>query len=163
MSSLLGAAAGFRSAESDANPRSVVPGRRRRYVGPVPGRPPTPEVPATGLRRVPGGTGTRAVLATGGVLVRPDASAGARGETVLDEASSDDETETEAAGRRTLRVLAVGRTPPITAHRLPEVRHADRIHVIDKGVAGQETHDELLARRGLPTSLRQPRAGEPAA
>ncbi|WRZ89299.1 ABC transporter ATP-binding protein/permease [Streptomyces sp. NBC_01007] len=73
MSSLLGAAAGFRSAEWDVNPRSVTPGRQRWDVKLVLGRPRTAEFLAAALRRIPGITEARANPVTGGVLVRHDA------------------------------------------------------------------------------------------
>ncbi|MFE2532169.1 ATP-binding cassette domain-containing protein [Streptomyces sp. NPDC059371] len=73
MSSLLGAAAGFRSAEWDVNPRSVTPGRQRWDVRLVLGRPRTAEFLAAALRRIPGITEARANPVTGGVLVRHDA------------------------------------------------------------------------------------------
>ncbi|MFF3413580.1 ATP-binding cassette domain-containing protein [Streptomyces sp. NPDC002698] len=73
MSSLLGAATGFRSAEWDVNPRSVTPGRQRWDVKLVLGRPRTAEFLAAALRRVPGITEARANPVTGGVLVRHDA------------------------------------------------------------------------------------------
>ncbi|MFJ4584987.1 ABC transporter ATP-binding protein/permease [Streptomyces echinatus] len=73
MSSLLGAAAGFRSAEWDARPRSVIPGRQRWDVKLVLGRPRTAEILAAALRRIPGITEARASAVTGGVLVRHDA------------------------------------------------------------------------------------------
>ncbi|MGW1467337.1 ATP-binding cassette domain-containing protein [Streptomyces sp. NPDC002308] len=73
MPSLLGAAAGFRSVESSASPRSVIPGRQRWDVGLVLGRSRTAEILAAVLRRVPGITEARANPVTGGVLVRHDA------------------------------------------------------------------------------------------
>ncbi|MFD6426709.1 ATP-binding cassette domain-containing protein [Streptomyces sp. NPDC060198] len=73
MPSLLGAAAGLRSVESGASPRSVVPGRQRWDVELVLGRPRTAEILAAVLRRVPGITEARASSVTGGVLVRHDA------------------------------------------------------------------------------------------
>ncbi|MGW7544533.1 ATP-binding cassette domain-containing protein [Streptomyces sp. NPDC054770] len=73
MSSLLGAAAGFRSAELDVSPRSVTPGRQRWDVKLVLGRPRTAEILAAALRRIPGITEARANPVTGGVLVRHDA------------------------------------------------------------------------------------------
>ncbi|WP_192582673.1 hypothetical protein [Streptomyces triticiradicis] len=167
MSSLLGAAAGFRPAEWDESPCSVAPGRRCRDVEPVPERTRTAVVPAAVPRRVPGTPEARTALLTDGVLVGHDASAGVWNENVLDEATSavDDGTGPQAVGRRTLRVLAADRTTPVTAPRLSTVRHADRIHVIDEGgvVAEQGTHDEVLARQGLHASLRRLQAGEPAA
>ncbi|CAL9657381.1 ATP-binding cassette domain-containing protein [Streptomyces sp. enrichment culture] len=84
---------------------------------------------------------------------------------ILDEATSAVDNETEAAIQRTLRRFGADRTMLIIAHRLSTVRHADRIHVMDKGgiVAEQGTHDELLERHGLYASLWQLQAGEPAA
>ncbi|MER5198896.1 ATP-binding cassette domain-containing protein [Streptomyces sp. NPDC002755] len=73
MSSLLGAAAGFRSAELDVSPRSVTPGRQRWDVKLVLGRPRTAEILAAALRRIPGITEARVNPVTGGVLVRHDA------------------------------------------------------------------------------------------
>ncbi|MFD3586803.1 ATP-binding cassette domain-containing protein [Streptomyces sp. NPDC058683] len=73
MSSLLGAAAGFRSAEWDVSPRSVTPGRQRWDIKLVLGRPRTAEILAAALRRIPGITEARANPVTGGVLVRHDA------------------------------------------------------------------------------------------
>jgi hypothetical protein len=127
----------------------------------------TAVVPTAVLRRVPGTPEAQAALLTDGVLVGHDASAGVRSESVLDGATSavDDEAGPQAAGRRTLRVLAADRTTPITAHRPSTGRRADRIHAIDEGgvVAEQGTHDEVLARQGLHASLRRLQAGEPAA
>ncbi|MFG2908392.1 ATP-binding cassette domain-containing protein [Kitasatospora sp. NPDC048286] len=73
MPSLLGAAAGNLSVDSDVRPRSVVPGRQRWDVKPVLGRPRTAEILAAALRRVPGITEAQASPITGGVLVRYDA------------------------------------------------------------------------------------------
>ncbi|MFD4393366.1 ATP-binding cassette domain-containing protein [Kitasatospora sp. NPDC058478] len=72
MPSLLGAAAGFRSVDLDASPRSVIPGRQRWDVRLVLGRPRTAEVLAAALRRTPGITEAQANPVTGGVLVRHD-------------------------------------------------------------------------------------------
>ncbi|MEU9669700.1 ATP-binding cassette domain-containing protein [Streptomyces bobili] len=82
---------------------------------------------------------------------------------ILDEATSAVDNETEAAIQRTMRVFAAGRTMLIIAHRLSTVRQADRIYVMDKGVAEQGTHDELLAQHGLYAALWRLQAGEPAA
>ncbi|MFD4535468.1 ATP-binding cassette domain-containing protein [Kitasatospora sp. NPDC058397] len=72
MPSLLGAAAGIRSVDLDASPRSVIPGRQRWDVRLVLGRPRTAEVLAAALRRIPGITEAQANPVTGGVLVRHD-------------------------------------------------------------------------------------------
>ncbi|MFI1699796.1 ATP-binding cassette domain-containing protein [Streptomyces bobili] len=82
---------------------------------------------------------------------------------ILDEATSAVDNETEAAIQRTMRLFAADRTMLIIAHRLSTVRQADRIYVMDKGVAEQGTHDELLAQHGLYAALWRLQAGEPAA
>ncbi|WP_404199989.1 ABC transporter ATP-binding protein [Streptomyces tauricus] len=74
---------------------------------------------------------------------------------ILDEATSAVDNETEAAIQRALAGFATGRTAIVIAHRLPTVRHADQIYVLDEGGVLVEagTHEELLAHRGLYASL----------
>jgi ABC-type multidrug transport system fused ATPase/permease subunit len=73
---------------------------------------------------------------------------------ILDEATSSVDIGTERRIERALRRLLHGRTAFIIAHRLSTIRDADLIVVLEHGqVVEQGTHDELLAARGLYTSL----------
>ncbi len=73
---------------------------------------------------------------------------------ILDEATSSVDIGTERKIERALRRLLHGRTAFIIAHRLSTIRDADLIVVLEHGqIAEQGSHDELLAARGLYTSL----------
>jgi ABC-type multidrug transport system fused ATPase/permease subunit len=73
---------------------------------------------------------------------------------ILDEATSSVDIGTERRIERALRRLLAGRTAFIIAHRLSTIRDADLIVVLEHGrIVEQGSHDELLARRGLYTSL----------
>jgi ABC-type multidrug transport system fused ATPase/permease subunit len=73
---------------------------------------------------------------------------------ILDEATSSVDIGTEQRIEQALRVLLAERTAFIIAHRLSTIRDADLIVVLEHGrVIEQGSHDELLARRGLYTSL----------
>jgi subfamily B ATP-binding cassette protein MsbA len=69
---------------------------------------------------------------------------------ILDEATSQLDSESEALVARALTNLMAGRTTLVIAHRLSTVRRADRILVLDRGrLVESGTHAELLTRNGL--------------
>ncbi|MDQ3823872.1 MAG: ABC transporter ATP-binding protein/permease [Actinomycetota bacterium] len=73
---------------------------------------------------------------------------------ILDEATSSVDIGTERKIERALRRLLAERTAFIIAHRLSTIRDADLIVVLEHGrVVEQGSHAELMARRGLYTSL----------
>jgi ABC-type multidrug transport system fused ATPase/permease subunit len=73
---------------------------------------------------------------------------------ILDEATSSVDIGTERTIEEALRRLLAGRTAFIIAHRLSTIRDADLIVVLEHGrVVEQGTHDELIRKGGLYTSL----------
>ena len=73
---------------------------------------------------------------------------------ILDEATSSVDIGTERRIEQALRLLLAGRTAFIIAHRLSTIRDADLIVVLEHGqIVEQGSHDELMQRRGLYTSL----------
>lgn len=68
---------------------------------------------------------------------------------ILDEATSNLDTESEALIQKSLAELTKGRTTFVIAHRLSTIRKADQILVIENGkIAERGTHDELIASEG---------------
>ncbi len=68
---------------------------------------------------------------------------------ILDEATSELDTESELFVQRALANLMVGRTTFVIAHRLGTIRKADKILVVEDGeIRESGTHSDLLARGG---------------
>ena len=68
---------------------------------------------------------------------------------ILDEATSNIDTETEEIIQHAMDVLKQGRTTFIIAHRLSTIKNADKILVLDRGeIVEMGTHDELIALEG---------------
>ena len=69
---------------------------------------------------------------------------------VLDEATANIDTETEALITQALERLMEGRTTIMVAHRLSTIQHADKIIVMDHGqIQEAGTHQELLRMGGV--------------
>jgi ATP-binding cassette subfamily B multidrug efflux pump len=83
---------------------------------------------------------------------------------ILDEATSNIDTRTEALIQTALRTLLRGRTSVVIAHRLSTIRNADVILVVESGrVVERGTHASLLSSDGLYADLYRRQFREPAA
>ncbi|WP_049920298.1 ABC transporter ATP-binding protein [Halobiforma nitratireducens] len=80
---------------------------------------------------------------------------------VLDEATSDVDTETEMLIQRSIDELAEDRTTFAIAHRLSTIKDADTILVLEDGrIVERGAHEELLENEGLYSHLWGVQAGE---
>ena len=80
---------------------------------------------------------------------------------VLDEATSDVDTETEMLIQRSIDRLAADRTTFAIAHRLSTIKDADTIVVLEGGrIVERGSHEELLESGGLYAHLWGVQAGE---
>ncbi|MFJ8236645.1 ABC transporter ATP-binding protein [Ureibacillus sp. NPDC094379] len=79
---------------------------------------------------------------------------------ILDEATSNIDTETEEIIQHAMDVLKQGRTTFIIAHRLSTIKNADQILVLDRGeIVERGTHDELVALGGRYEKMYRLQAG----
>ena len=68
---------------------------------------------------------------------------------ILDEATSNLDTESEAYIQESLRKLMANRTTFVIAHRLSTIRQADQILVVEQGnIVERGRHEELIERKG---------------
>jgi subfamily B ATP-binding cassette protein MsbA len=68
---------------------------------------------------------------------------------ILDEATSNLDTESESYIQNSLKTLMNGRTTFVIAHRLSTIRQADQILVIEDGrIEERGKHEELIEKKG---------------
>mgnify|MGYP001444979517 FL=1 len=80
---------------------------------------------------------------------------------ILDEATSNIDTETEAIIQDALEVVKKGRTTFVIAHRLSTIKNADLILVLDRGeIVERGNHEQLMEKRGRYYQMYQLQSGE---
>ena len=69
---------------------------------------------------------------------------------ILDEATANIDSETEAQIQKSIAKMRKGRTTLAIAHRLSTIQDADQILVLNKGeIVERGTHDELIKQDGI--------------
>ncbi|WP_165997340.1 ABC transporter ATP-binding protein [Bacillus sp. Cs-700] len=80
---------------------------------------------------------------------------------ILDEATSNVDTETEMVIQNALDILKKGRTTFIIAHRLSTIREADQILVLHQGeIVERGDHDQLMKKKGRYFQMYQLQQGK---
>ena len=83
---------------------------------------------------------------------------------ILDEATSNLDTESERLIQGSLQTLMAGRTSFVIAHRLSTIRHANRILVLEGGrIIEEGRHDELMTASGRYREMVELQTAPPAA
>lgn len=73
---------------------------------------------------------------------------------VMDEATANIDTETEAMIQTALETVKKGRTMIVIAHRLSTIKNADKIVVLENGIKVEEgRHKDLLAKNGAYANI----------
>jgi len=81
---------------------------------------------------------------------------------ILDDSTSSVDAETEHLIRQALDKLIHGRTTFIITHRLPIIKNADLILMLDKGrIVEMGKHDKLITRKGLYQQIYQSQLSTP--
>lgn len=79
---------------------------------------------------------------------------------ILDEATANIDTETEAIIQRALDVVKEGRTTFVIAHRLSTIKKADMILVLEKGeIVERGSHEQLMQQEGLYAQMHELQKG----
>ncbi|MFZ3577354.1 ABC transporter ATP-binding protein [Virgibacillus sp. DJP39] len=79
---------------------------------------------------------------------------------ILDEATANVDTETEAVIQRALEILKKGRTTLVIAHRLSTIQQADTIFVLDHGIIKEQgSHEKLIQENGMYYQMYQMQQG----
>lgn len=80
---------------------------------------------------------------------------------ILDEATANIDTETEAVIQKALNVLKEGRTTLVIAHRLSTIKDAHHIFVLEHGkIIERGNHESLIAEKGIYFNMYQMQKGK---